>query len=67
MNALENARWVVEEEKRLRAVARYQRGSKAWRLAPTLEVYQALLRGESVPVDQLDHEWFVRLGGKRRR
>lgn len=30
---------------------------KAVRLAPTLDVCEALLRGESVPKSQLDPEW----------
>jgi hypothetical protein len=33
------------------------RGWKAMMLAPTLEICQALLRGESVPVDRLRPEW----------
>jgi hypothetical protein len=65
VNALENARWAIEEEERHRATDRYQRGSKAMRLAPTLDVYHALLRGESVPIDRIDQKWFIRLGGKR--
>lgn len=31
-------------------------------LAPNAEVCAALLRGESVPIDQLDPEWVARLG-----
>ena len=34
----------------------------AMMLAPSLEVCEALLRGESVPVDRLDQEWVERLG-----
>jgi hypothetical protein len=31
-------------------------------LAPSLAVGEALLRGESVPLDRLDPEWVARLG-----
>jgi hypothetical protein len=31
-------------------------------LAPTLELVEALLRGEDVPVDRLDREWLRRFG-----
>ena len=34
-----------------------RRGWKAMMLAPTLEIYQALMRGESVPIDQLRPDW----------
>ena len=34
-----------------------RRGWKAMMLAPTLEIGQALLRGESVPLDQLRPDW----------
>ena len=33
------------------------RGWRAMMLAPTLEICQALLRGESVPLDQLRPDW----------
>ena len=35
---------------------------KAWMLSPSVEVCEALLRGESVPVDRLDHGWLRRFG-----
>ena len=56
----------VEQDRERRLFDEYQRGIKAMRLAPTLEICRALLRGESVPVSCLDQEWFVRLGGRRR-
>jgi hypothetical protein len=34
-----------------------RRGWKAMMLAPTLEICQELLRGESVPLDQLRRAW----------
>ena len=39
---------------------------KAIVLSPTLELCEALLRGESVPVERLDCEWVERLGRQRR-
>jgi hypothetical protein len=48
--------------------------SGVWRsmmLAPGdqngLAICRALVAGEAVPVDQLNQEWFVRFGGRRRR
>jgi hypothetical protein len=38
---------------------------RAMMLAPRLEVCEALLRGESVPVDRLDPEWVTRFGTRR--
>jgi hypothetical protein len=46
--------------------AEYLRGFKAMMLATTLEAYEALLRGESVPVDQLAQEQIARYGLRRR-
>jgi hypothetical protein len=34
-------------------------------LAPSIEVCEALLRGESVPLDRLDPVWVRRFGMKR--
>jgi hypothetical protein len=42
-----------------------RRGLRALELAPTLEIYQALMRGEKVPVDQLNREAVLRYGLKR--
>jgi len=50
----------VDERAELRAVW------KAMMLAPTLEVCEALLRGESVPLEQLDPEWVKRFGRRDR-
>jgi hypothetical protein len=36
-------------------------------LAPTVEIADALLRGESVPLDQLDQRWVRRYGMKAER
>jgi hypothetical protein len=46
--------------------AEYERGFKALMLATSLEGCRALLRGETVPVDQLDSEQVARYGLKRR-
>jgi hypothetical protein len=65
--AIANARWVLEQEefeRRLRAPERREL-ARFWRalvLAPTVEVFEALLDGESVPVDQLDQAWLERFG-----
>lgn len=65
--ALAEARWLLEtlaagdvqtRESRLEA----ERGIKAMRLAPTLGVYDALLRGERVPVSALEPKWVARYG-----
>lgn len=37
-------------------ILEYQRGFKNLMLAPTIELYWALQRGESVPIDQLRPE-----------
>ncbi len=42
--------------------------NRIWRammLAPRVEICDALLRGESVPVDRLDPEWAARFGKRR--
>jgi hypothetical protein len=42
--------------------------ARIWRammLSPSLEVCEALLRGEIVPVGRLDAEWVVRFGLRR--
>ena len=43
-----------------------RRGWQAMMLAPTIAICQALLRGESVPVDELRPEWVKRLGRRPR-
>jgi hypothetical protein len=50
------------------AAAEARRLARIWRaimLAPSLEVCEALLRAESVPVDHLDAEWVKRFGMRR--
>jgi hypothetical protein len=37
---------------------------RAMMLAPTLEVCEALLRGERVPIGRLDRDWVKRFGVK---
>jgi hypothetical protein len=42
------------------------RDARLWRammLAPSVEVCEALLLGEAVPLDRLDPEWVARFGG----
>ena len=63
--ALENARWVIEEEERLR---RWPDAGRLWVglvLAPRLEVCEALLAGDDVPEEALDPLWRARLGWGR--
>jgi hypothetical protein len=43
-----------------------RRGWQAMTLAPTIEICQALLRGESVPADKLRVEWVARFGRRPR-
>lgn len=38
----------------------YRRGMKALRLAPTLEVYRALMAGQRVPREALNPDWVRR-------
>lgn len=40
----------------------HRRCQKAMRLAPTLEVFEALLAGQPVPVTALDPQWRRRYG-----
>jgi hypothetical protein len=50
---------------RQRAAEETRRLWKAMMLAPTLEVCEALLRGEVVPVERLDPDWVKRFGIKQ--
>jgi len=52
-----DAEWHSSEDAR-----RYRRGWKAWMLAPTLDIYRALMEGQTVPVGKLDPEWVTRFG-----
>jgi hypothetical protein len=49
------------------AADRARRGIRAWLLAPTLELYHALMRGEESPPDQLNLSALQRYGIKRGR
>jgi hypothetical protein len=65
--ALENARLAVEEDpERIRLESQEREESleviKAMRLAPTLQVFEALLRDEEVPISELDPEWVKAYG-----
>jgi hypothetical protein len=62
IRALENAQLAVEQDPVRLELERAQRAkstsfAKAFRLAPSVEVLEALLRGERVPVSRLDPEW----------
>ncbi len=65
--ALENAPWVIEQEEFERRLCEPER--HVWRefwkalvLATDLETLEALLDGESVPINRLDPEWTERFG-----
>ena len=65
--AVANARWLIEQEeieRRLLEPERKQwlRFLKALRLALDVEAFEALLDGESVPLDRLDPAWVKRFG-----
>ncbi len=65
--ALENAREAIEEEEREWTSLERRRANELWRalrLAVDLETFEALVRGESVPLDRLD-EVEVRRFGRR--
>lgn len=38
---------------------------RAWMLAPTIEIYEALMKGEDVPISALDPVWVDRFGMRR--
>lgn len=62
---MESASLAVELESR---ELRWPDAGRLWRafmLAPSIEVCEALLRGESVPVSRLDPVWVRRFGLKR--
>jgi len=50
------------ERRRVREDAEYRIGFKAMMLAPTIELYHALLRGEDVPVELLNPEAVSKYG-----
>jgi hypothetical protein len=60
----------IENDRQEREAARVvhsgrTRAQRFWRalmLSPTLEVCEALMRGESVPLECLDQEWVERFG-----
>jgi hypothetical protein len=60
--ALEQLLADVRRDRERREREEANRGWWAWMLAPTLEIYRALMAGESVPVESLDPEWVARLG-----
>lgn len=54
---------VVEYELRPSCAERAREAARIWQammLAPTFEVCEALLRGETVPIDRLDPDWVER-------
>lgn len=65
MSPAENAEHVIaieEHERRRRAQTAESWLYRAVTLAPTIDVCEALLRGEKVPVSRLDPAWARRYG-----
>ena len=67
VSASANAAWVIEQEEIERRLTAPQRHiwNRLWRavmLAPSVEICEALLRDESVPLDRLDPVWVKRFG-----
>ena len=61
----ENAQWVVEEEDRRRNTVEAKQSRflhKCLCLATSWEVFEALVRGESVPIGRLNPEYVQRFG-----
>jgi hypothetical protein len=48
-----------------REAAEARRGIRAWLLAPTPEIYRALMLGQDVPADELSLEAVLRYGLKK--
>lgn len=68
--SVQNATWLIEQEeleRRLRAPERHamRRFWKALMLAKDVGTFEALLDGESVPLDRLDPVWVKRFGRQR--
>lgn len=71
VDALANARLVIELEDAAhrRSAPSREAWNWIWRalvLSPSLDVFEAFLRGESVPIDRCDPAWVLRLGRKPR-
>jgi hypothetical protein len=67
LTASENAKQAVDLDpvRQQRETTAWKAANRMWRaitLAPTLDICQALLQGEHVPLDRLDHEWVRRFG-----
>lgn len=62
--AVTEAREVIalEEHARHQAAARLR---AALLLSPTLDIFEAFLRGETIPLSQLDQDWLRRLKVRR--
>ncbi len=63
--ALENAANAIEAEELERSALARQRSNRLWRalcLARDLETFEALVRGEAVPLDRLDEVELRRFG-----
>ena len=65
--AIETA-YLEELEHDARASDSWRANNRLWKavmLSPTLEICQAMLRGQQVPVEKLDPEWVRRFGMRK--
>lgn len=67
---LANARWVIEQEELARPLTEPERhaSQRFWSalvLARDIQTFEALLDGESVPLDRLHEDWIARFGRQR--
>lgn len=63
--AVQDAHELLQLEELHRAYPNIHRLARAVNLAPTIEACEALLRGETVPLSELDHTQFHRYGIRR--
>jgi hypothetical protein len=55
----------LNRERDQRQTAEWRAGNRLWKimmLAPTIEIAEALLRGDPVPINRLDPVWVERFG-----
>lgn len=63
--AITEAREVIALEQAARDAQEFDELSRLWRavmLSPSIEILEALLRGEHVPLNRLDQAWVKRYG-----
>jgi hypothetical protein len=66
MNTLENAQLAVDHDpRRADSHPGWEASRRMWKilmLSPTLEIFDALIRDEPVPLSRLDAQWAHRFG-----